>query len=157
MENIRQYLLSVVACATICAVVISITDKKSTLNPVIKLLAGLFMIYTVISPWAKLRIDGVKSYFSDIEINASSAVANGTASASGETGAIIKSQVEAYILDKASSIGAEISAEVIMDNSTPPLPKAIKISGTLAPYHKQRLEQIIADELGIPKESQSWT
>ncbi len=156
MEDVRQYLLSLIAAAIICAVIISIIGKKGALTPVIKLLAGLFMLYTALSPWTKLRLDGVISYFSDLELKASVTASDGNASALQSTASIIKEQTEAYILDKASSVGTDISVEVIVEGTTPPAPCYVKISGTVAPYHKQRLSQIISDELGIPKENQWW-
>lgn len=157
MENIRQYLLSLIASAIICSVVISIIGNKNTLSPVIKLLAGLFIIYTALAPWAKLRLDGLLSYFDDLKLEASVSVSKGSNSAVQATASIIKNQTEAYILDKASSMGAEITVEVIVQETTPPTPCYVEIEGTLAPYHKQRLEQVVINELGIPKENLSWT
>lgn len=157
MEDIRQYLLSVITSAIICAVVINIIGKKGALSSVIRLLTGLFLIYTVLSPWTNFRLDNLTSYFSDLELSASVAASDGKESAIQATASIIKSQVEAYILDKASLLDMDITVEVTVEGSSPPSPTYIKIKGAFSPYGKQRLEQIISDELGIPKENQSWT
>lgn len=157
MENVRQYLLSLIASAIICAVATSIVGKKGALAPVVKLLAGLFIIYTALAPWAKLRLDGLLFYFNDLKLEGSVSASNGSDSAVQAAAAIIKNQTEAYILDKASSLGANIAVNVIMQGTTPPTPCYVEIKGTLSPYHKQRLEQIIINELGIPKENLSWT
>jgi hypothetical protein len=104
-----------------------------------------------------MHISDLTDYFSDLSVDASTVVSQGKESAEQCTTAIIKSQLEAYILDKASLLELDISAEVLLDDSQPPSPKNVKIVGKASPYAKQRMLQIISDELGIPKENISWT
>lgn len=157
MEDIRQYLLSVILCTIICAITIHISGKTGMVPSVIKLLTGLFILYTVLSPWSKMRLTDLSSYFSDLKVDASVAVEEGKEASAQYAASIIKSELEAYILDKASSLGLDICVDVIMDESQPQLPHSVKIGGSVSPYAKQRLAQIISDELGIPKENLLWT
>lgn len=156
MEDIRQYLLSIVAAALICALIVNLVGKEGILLSVIKLLCGLFLVYTILSPWTKIQIPGLSSYFSDLRLDASRAVDEGKESALQASATLIKQQVEAYILDKALSLDMDISIEVVMDNADTQSPTGVRIKGTVSPYAKQRLTQIISDELGIPKENQVW-
>ena len=156
MEDIRQYLLSIVAAAIVSALAINMIGKKGIYTTVVKLLAGLFLSITIISPWTKLQLQDLSSYFSDLELDAEDIVSEGEDMAVSATASIIKEQVTAYILDKASSLGLNLEVEVTMTESSPPVPSAVALKGTASPYAKQHLQQIITDELGIPEENQSW-
>ena len=66
---------------------------------------------------------------------------------------IIKAKTEAYILDKAKNIGAEISAEISLNDL---VPTGITVVGNLSPYARSSLAAIITHELNIPPEAQIW-
>lgn len=157
MEGIRQYLLSVVAASLIAGLVIRIVGKKGAHATVTKLLIGLFLSITVISPWTKLQIGDLSNYLSKLETDASDIVANGEAIAIDDTAAIIKDSLEAYILDKASSLALVIEVDVNLTLTNPPQIDSVEITGAASPYARQRLQQILSEELGIPRECQSWT
>lgn len=157
MDSIKNYLISVISAAMISGIAISIAGKKSTIGAITKLLTGLFLVITVISPWTKLRFNDLSAFYSEFSMEAAGVVAEGEAAAQHEITSIIKGQVEAYILDKASSLNLNIEVQVTMSDTQPPAPISVTIKGTVAPYGKQRLEQIICDDLGIAKENQLWT
>ena len=69
----------------------------------------------------------------------------------------IKEQTEAYILDKADGLGAEVTVEITLTEQSPAVPDSAVIGGSVSPYVRGRLERILAQELGIPKERQQWT
>lgn len=156
MDTVKSYLLSVIASAIISGIVISIVGKKGTNAAVIKLLAGIFMALTVLSPWTKLEFDSLTEFFSSTEIEAGGVVTEGQQLATETMSSIIKSQVEAYILDKADNLGLKIEAEVSVTGTDPPEPDAVTLKGQASPYAKKRLQQIIADDLGISEEKQLW-
>ena len=156
MEDIRQYLLSVIAASIISALAIRISGKTGAFVSVVKLLAGIFIIITVIAPWTKLKLNDLSSYFSDLQLQASDAAQLGESLAVDAKTSIIRTQIEAYILDKASVLDLNIEDEVIVTGTEPLQPESVTIKGTVSPIGKQRLGQIIADELGIPKEKQLW-
>ncbi len=153
MADIRQYLLSIIASAIICAIIVNTIGKNGVVACVIRLLCGLFIVYTILSPWTKMHRIDLTSYFTDLKTDASLSVSEGKEAAEQAGTTLIKQQLEAYILDKATSLDMDISVEVIMDNM---VPTCVKISGVVSPYGKQRLTQIISDELGISKENQLW-
>lgn len=154
---IRQYLLSVTAVAIICAILKGLIDQKTGSGKMIKFLAGIFLTVTVIAPWTKLEFSDINDYIQDFTAEAESAAAVGTLYRQGELQRIIKSQTEAYILDKAASLGVELQVEVLVSDGNPPLPYAVTLEvTTLAPYTRERLRQYIANELGIPEERQTW-
>lgn len=156
MDTLRTYLLTVVSASIICALVINFLGKKSPYSPIIMLLSGLFLSITVISPLTKLNLDNISSYFDDFGTEASAAVYDGTNMANTSVAAIIKENTEAYILDKANSFGATVNVDVSLNDDTPPLPVSVVIRGAVAPYVKVKIQEIIENDLAIPKENQSW-
>lgn len=157
VEDIRQYLLSVTAAALLCAIINGIVGKKGTYSTAIKLVTGLFMAVTVIAPWLQLEITDFTNYSESLLTEAEDIAASGELMAHKELAAIIKSQTETYILDKATALNLEVTVEVTMSNSDPPIPCAVSLQGAASPYAKQMLSQYIANDLGIPEESQLWT
>ena len=157
MVQLKQYLLSVVAAAILCSIIMRLVGKKGALSAIVKLLTGLFLAVTVISPWAKLQIMDFSTYANGLSAQAQDAVEHGQAMAYLETSSIIKSRTEAYILDKAASLGLHLEVEVTVSGSEPPQPSAVTLRGAVSPYAKQQLQQIIAKDLGIPEGSQTWT
>ena len=68
---------------------------------------------------------------------------------------IIKSTCEAYILNKATELGADIHVSVSVNSQH--IPFAARIMGEVTSDVRKQLEQILETDLGITKENQSWT
>lgn len=156
MDHIRQYLLSILAAAIICAIVVKLTEKQSFTSAMIKLTAGLFLSLTVVSPFVKLQIEDISSYFDNLEASASEIVVSGQNAASKEKTEIILQQTQTYILDKAASYGAEIQVNAQISNPDTMIPDSVTLKGNISPYVKQRLQKTISEDLGIPEENQTW-
>lgn len=157
MEEIRTYLISVTAASLVCGIVNTLAGKKGTISSVIKLLTGLFLALTVVRPVVDLSIPDLNSYISSINTDAQAAVADGKNMASAELSAIIKAQTQAYILDKAASLGVDMEVEVILSDGAPPLPVGVILTGAVSPYAKAHLSTYLEETLGIPREAQQWT
>lgn len=156
MEQIRQYLLSVTAAAILCGAITSIAGKKGSIGGFIKMLCGIFLSITVIGAFFKMDSIDFSMYLDDLSEQTQNYTFQGSNDALTQMETIIKTQTQAYILDKASSLGADISANVLLTQQSPPVPCAVTISGAVSPYAKRILRQYIADELGILEENQSW-
>lgn len=157
MDGIREYLIRLTAAAILSGIVTGVLGKKGALGATVKLLAGIFMILTIVSPWTQLKINDFTDYFNNVSLEADAITADGENVARDTLMDIIKSKTEAYILDKADSFGAELTVEVSVEGSDLPVPCAVRISGSVSPYGKKQLEQIISKELGIALEDQIWT
>ena len=156
MDVMVRYLLTVVSAAIICAIAKNITGRKSAISGVVRFLCGLFLVYCIISPWYQLYDLDLNSFIDSMRTDAGDAVSVGENMAYESAADIIKSKTQAYILDKADSMDLDISVEVTLDESTPPQPCALKITGEVSPYGKKVLSQYIEDNLDIPKEDQIW-
>jgi hypothetical protein len=65
-------------------------------------------------------------------------------------------QTQAYILDKARSLDAELTVEVFLGDGTIPVPIGVRLEGNISPYARKLLSQMLQDDLGIPAEEQIW-
>lgn len=156
MEWIRQYIVSITAAVIVCALVKTLVGQKTAQAAVIKIVAGIFITLVVVAPWTKVDFSGFSDYFQDFSVDAEAAAASGVSYSQAQTAAIIKSQTESYILDKAASLGICVEAEVTVSQDFPPVPCAVTIQTNAAPYTKERLRRYIAEELGIPEAQQIW-
>lgn len=157
MEDLRNYLLSVFSAAIVCAIIMRLMGKKGTHAALTKLIAGLFLAFTVIYPIADIRIGDLSDLTSSYSDSASQAAAAGQSLTRENIAASIKAQTEAYILDKATALNTHLEVVVTLSEDDIPCPKAVRLAGSVSPYAKAQLQMIIAEDLGIAKESQIWT
>lgn len=155
MESIRSYLLTVTAAALVCGIVTKLIHK-GTLGALMKLLTGLFMALTVVSPLLQLRLDGMKDVTLDIQYAASDAAAVGENLAYQELETIISGQTRAYILDKAEALGLTLEVQVKVAGEPYPVPVGVSLRGNVSPYARDVLTDYIAENLAIPVEAQKW-
>ena len=156
MENISNYILSVVAAAILCACISLFPGKESGSRKMITAICGAFLVFVMIAPLKNFDFSFYSDYFSEINDLVQDAVSDGKNSANDSLSAIITEETESYILDKAATLGADITVEITLDSSIPPIPSRITIKGAVSPYVKQMLTQYITQQLGIPKEAQTW-
>lgn len=156
MDALREYILSVTAAAILCGILRTLIGEKGTAAGIVKLICGLYLAFTVIRPVAQVELSEFSFFTAEIAEDAQEAVNAGEDFVRDSVSHIIKSETEAYILDKARTYGAEIQVEVILSDATQPIPEKIKIKGALSPYVKTQLQSMITEDLGIPKENLSW-
>lgn len=157
MEELKAYLISVTAASVICGILNALAGKKGSVTSIIKLLTGLFLALTVIRPVVKISFDEFDQYMDAVSVEANAAVSDGENMASQELASIIKAKAEAYILDKAASLGVDLEVDVILSNTAPPMPVEVVLAGAVSPYAKVQISTMIAEDLGISKEAQQWS
>ena len=156
MDSIRQYLLSLVVSAIICAMAKSVTSEKTFTGAITRLIAGIIMTLTVLSPVMTINIADLPILTTDLTDEAAAAAAAGKEMASSEMNSIIIQQTQAYILDKAADFGAALEVEVLMPQDSSSLPIGVILNGNVSPYAKTQLQRIIAEDIQITKENQQW-
>ena len=157
METVAKYILSVTAAAIIVGIVSSFADPKSGSGAIIKLMGGLFLTVVAIQPVVNFDFDALTAFSVNPIAEGESAAAEGQELAREAMGDIIKSETEAYILDKARTYRAELEAEVELSDDAVPVPVGVVVRGSISPYAKAQLQDLIEEELNIPKEDQIWT
>ena len=156
MDGVREYLLRLICAALVCGLLTRLMGNKGLLSELVKLLAGVCMAITVLSPWVdipKLRLEEITR---DFTFNAEAFTESGKNSAYRAMADIIKERTEAYILDKAKALGAEITVEVDLSVDEIPYPTGATLEGAISPYGKSLLSSYISENLGISMEDQTW-
>lgn len=156
MEALRQYVLSVTAAALICGIVSGLA-RGSAAKEWIRLLCGLLLAFTAIRPLARLEVNAFAELPLPFAQEAETTAALGENMARQAVADSIKAESEAYILDKAAALNADVTVEVTVSEDSTPVPAAVKLSGSASPYARRQLERILQTELGIAKENQLWT
>lgn len=156
MDALGRYLLSVSAAALITGIVLGFV-KDSAHQKALKLVCGMFLLLTVIRPMAQVPLTGLTRFSLPYREEASGISALGEAYALDQLQLLIKQETQAYILDKASSLGVEVQVIVTVSNDSIPQPVAVEIRGAVSSQTKEALEQIIISDLNIAKENQLWT
>lgn len=157
MESIKSYLLSIIVTAIIVSILTSVISKKASYQKLVQTIGGMIVLITIIAPLKGYRFDKYESYYNDFKISAELQTDYGKSVAEESLSEIIKEQTEAYILEKASELDATLQVSVTMSRETYPTPTHAVLKGDIAPYAKDRLSRIIAKDLGIPEDKQSWT
>lgn len=157
MDVIRAQLLAVVAAAIICGIVTRLFGEKGTQGALAKMICGLFLTFTLLHPIGDFRIGDIGDIADRYSAEADQAVSAGMAMTKDALRESIKARSEAYILDKAEQMHAELTVRIGLSEDDIPVPQSIKLTGKISPYTKNRLQTIIEENLGIDKEHQEWT
>lgn len=156
MDALRDYILSVIGGALVCGIVMSLVPK-GYFSEIGKFLTGLFLTVSLLQPLSELDLSSLSARFLQPQDQSGEAIAAlGKEASQNLLAARIKQEAEAYILDKAASLDASVTAEVILSGGDIPVPTQITLVGSVDAAAKTRLEQIILQDLGIAKENQLW-
>ena len=153
MDGLREYVIRVVAAALISGVVIRLTEGIGS-GKIIRMLCGLFMTLILLQPILGRRELQWEFMLPQIRRQAEENVLEGVAAAEKIRQEFIMRQAETYISNRAAEMDTEIQAEIMLGEDN--LPESVVLTGAVSPLNKSRLTQIIASELGIPRERQEW-
>lgn len=156
MNRIQQYIISVIAASIICAIIHAFALKNNAGTSVIKLLSGIFLAITVITPLKEFRFDDIVNKINVLHSDAQEYTNEGIIAAESERKAIIREQAEAYVTNKAESIGLDIHVSIQLSERDVPIPEKIEIAGSASPYKKEKLNTYISQDIGILKENITW-
>lgn len=154
MAGVKEYILSVICAAILCAILTGISGEKGSTAPIRKLICGIFLSFTVIAPLGNLRLTDLLEPLGDIRQDALAASAMGQTLYQESLSQVISEQTEAYILDKANARGVSLTVRVLPDESGKP--HRVTMVGEISEAEQQKLMEILESELGIPKERQIW-
>lgn len=156
MQALRSYLLPLTAAGFLTALCMSLLPKGNV-RRVLGLACALLLALTAIRPIAELDGRTLAQAAARLRMQAEAARTGVEVKNRELTAAIIKQSAETYILDKASSMGLTVEAEVdLSEDAAYPYPAAVTLTGTASETEKQRLQELIAETLAIPEEKIIW-
>lgn len=156
MEEIGRYVLTLTAASVLCGIARQLVGEKGTVGSLLKMLTGIFILFTAISPLISVRLGSVDDFLTNFKVESQQSAAQGRDDAKNVLRDIIIEKTSTYILDKAREYGADLSVEVMVEDSDVPTPCAVTVRGLIAPFAKQQMQAMIRDDLGIPLEEQIW-
>lgn len=148
-----RYVLSVICMALACGILLSLIHGDVS-RAVVKLLCGAAMACTLLAPLTGADLI-LPELLPDGQDGAAIA-AQGEKMAGLALRDIIKGNCESYIMDKATSLHEQLEVSVTLSGDASPVPVAAVLTGRVSPYSKSRLEEILQEDLGIPKENVEW-
>ena len=156
MEAVKEYVFGIISSAVLCCIAEVLLNKNSTIGQLGKMLCGLILIISIISPLKQISLPDIAGYLDTINTDAYFYANEGKTQAKSEAANIIKSKTEAYILDKANKMHCNINVEIAVSDGDELYPCAVIITGSVSPYAKEVLSTYIEESLGIIKEKQTW-
>ena len=149
-------MLSVSAAGMIVSICSSFFDEKSTAGVLCRIIGGVMITIMILSPFGDIRFEQVDAILQQSESAGEQQTDLGHLLASESQKEIIEQKVAAYILDKALELETELQVMVTIADGDLPIPESVSLSGKISPYARTRLQKMIAEDLGIPKECQVW-
>ena len=115
------------------------------------------MLLLALTPLAELDYDSLAEAISRLELEKEEARTGIEIQNQELVASIISGRVQTYILDKASSLGMQISVELEMETrAATPYPSGVTIRGTVTPAQKQQLQTYLEQTFAIAPERQVW-
>lgn len=150
MGFLRQWLLGVIACALLVSMIEQLCPEGSVrraarFTGALLLLLAMLRLPTALQPEAA-GVPGYREAVARLELELDATRKNAMADG-------IARSLDAYIEDKAASLGADVRAEVrLRGEGEALLPEAVTLHGA----YSAALSDYLADELNLPKERQTW-
>ncbi len=152
MEFFRRWLLGTLACAMLVSMICQLCPEGSV-RKLARFTGGLLLLLAMLRPLADVEIpdaargtDGYREAVARLEAELDRTGKNALADG-------IAAELEAYIEDKAESLGTEVRATVEMStDGDAPLPARVTLRGA----YNEALAEAVASELGVTKEGQLW-
>lgn len=150
----KQYILSIIACVFSCGMIVQIlpNSKRRTM---IHLAFRTALMVILLQPLSGIKLGEFLHISSFENDSAELYIQDGEAAAQAAKNEYIKSSCEAYILSRAEQLGYELNIQISLDENL--LPFTAEIEGALNENEQMQLQNILTDDLGIPKENQLWT
>ena len=157
MSQLAQYLITILSAALAISLIGTVMDNKSPVTATIKLICGIFMLLTALSPMLDLRIPNLSVYADELSAKGQEIADLGITASYNQQKAIITEKATAYVLEKAKSLNLDLSAEIKFSNDGIPIPEKIYLFGSAGPFAKEQMTIFIAENLGISEACQIWS
>ena len=121
------------------------------------LIVSVLPDFVRVTPLSELDYDSLAEAISRLELEKEEARTGIEIQNQELVASIISGRVQTYILDKASSLGMQISVELEMETrAATPYPSGVTIRGTVTPAQKQQLQTYLEQTFAIAPERQVW-
>ena len=158
-ELLRNWILGLTAAAFLTAIAMALTPKGRA-RAATGLTAGLVTIVALLAPLMEFDYFAYAGNVEEFELSLDIRVQEMEAAQERLRARIISERIEAYILDKAESVGLSdlyIRVETARQPDGWHYPYAARLYGTYTAEQRRTLETYLAETFGIPRERQIWS
>lgn len=152
MTFLRSWLMSVTACAVLVSIAEQVTCGD-TMRRAVRFTGGLLLMLALLRPLTAWEADIPAFSFTDYRAAVGALEEQLTAQRNEALRAGIAAETEAYIEDKAEELGLDVRAGVKTGERGG---ECVPVSVTLYGERSGALSALIARELGIAEERQTW-
>lgn len=156
MEAVKHYLLAVTAAGLLCGIAGTMLGEKSAVGRIGRTVTGAVLALVMLGPLTGLRLGSLPDRIGDFAASGTAAAEKGSRAAAAASAEVLKTGLEAYILDKAASLNATVTAEVVVTEENIPQVDTVRLTGAVAPYARGQLAAWMEQTLGIDREKQIW-
>lgn len=155
---LKDWMFSLAGAAIVCSMA-SALAPEGRWRKITSLVCGMVMIIALISPVKSFSISTYGAELSKYRDAAGKAAEKSEEIGSRLNRTYIEDECEAYILDKAKSLGAHLTAQVTARWDTGGFwyPYEAKLVSDCSAEDRSRISGIMEAELGIPAERQYWS
>jgi len=156
---LRDWIVGITCAAMAAAVLHAFLPKSGGVGRAGRLAAGLLMMLCAVGPLAGLDYDSLAQSLSELRLERSQYAQELEVQNSEILNELIKSETQAYILDKAEGLGVRCQALVTyaLDEEGRPYPSEVHITGELTEEQERRLSEMLEADLGVPVQKQTFT
>ena len=148
--------MSITAAAILCAIIRNLVGNKGAAGAMTKLLTGLFLAITLITPWKDWQDISIRDAFS-LPLSQGKAVAGeGIALSRMAMAEQVSQQTSKYILERAAYLELSVTVTVSVTEEDIPRPCGVCVQGYASPYAKRMLSLYIVQDLGISEDKLIW-
>ena len=157
MGAVRGWLLAVISVSLLCAAADALMPR-GTVKRVGKLVCGLVLIGTIVSPFASLDVGAGQRWLDGCLASARDRKSELEEAVNTQMKGIIEQECAAYIVDKAAELGLDCTARVecrLSDDGLY-LPVRTEVAGPMTADVQGMLRRIISENLGVPDTEQIY-
>ena len=150
---VREWLVSVVIVTLLLSVAQTMIPE-GTIRKIASFIGGLILLITLVQPLLRTDLGSLRLHFEDYETAIQERQTELEDAGQEEMSSLIEEKTQAYILDKAGSLGLEVEVRVAAEYGEDgiPYPYEAEIDGP----RSEELAAYMERELGIPEERQVW-
>jgi len=156
MEGFKEYILAVCITALIITLLQAVITDEA-IKKYSSFAGGVALLIVMATPLVHLdpsqAVDIIQSHLQQADaLEAQIENHEGLSSAD-----LISERCTAYILERAESLGLSVRIDLEMsDDKYYPYPASVIITGSWDELQKNKLENILTNEIGIPSQRQEW-
>ena len=136
MNAIGELILKIACAGIVCAILRQVVGKEGFLSGTITLVTGLYMLITVAGGLFTLPDMRFDTVFTQVGDAAQELTQQGN--------------------EQGKNVLSELTVEVMLSDDQVPVPRGVRLTGSISPYNKTVLSDWIDEQLGIGKEDQIW-